>query len=86
MTKEEIQIEVAKSAKRDYLRKIMDWEDGDLTANEEICFFAELIKSGLAWTLQGMYGRNASHLIEVGCIDKQGNVLRLIDEDVKLND
>ena len=47
--------------------KIMDWESGMMTDEEEIInFFQELIDSGKAWTLQGHYGRTATALIEAG--------------------
>jgi hypothetical protein len=54
------------------LDKIMAWEAGEMTAEAEAEFFQELIDSGLAWKLQGMYGRAAAHLIEQGvCHAKQ---------------
>jgi hypothetical protein len=34
--------------------------------NEIIEFFQELINNGMAWTLQGHYGRTAQALIEQG--------------------
>lgn len=47
--------------------KIMDWESGLMTTEEEVVdFFQELIDSGMAWTLQGCYGRGAAALIEQG--------------------
>lgn len=53
---------------------IIAYESGELTDQEVVYFFAELVKSGLAWNLQGHYGRTASALIEHGLIDEQGNV------------
>jgi hypothetical protein len=43
-----------------------------LTTEEQIELFARLIKSGMAWTLQGHYGRTAKYLIEIGAIDRDG--------------
>jgi hypothetical protein len=53
---------------------IIAYESGELTDQEFVYFFAELIKSGLAWKLQGHYGRTASALIDRGLIDEQGKV------------
>lgn len=53
---------------------IIAYESGELTDQEFVYLFAELVKSGLAWNLQGHYGRTASALIDHGLIDEQGNV------------
>ncbi|TXJ25418.1 MAG: hypothetical protein E6Q24_14870 [Chitinophagaceae bacterium] len=45
---------------------MMDWEIGELCEEETIVLFQGLIDSGLAWKLQGMYGRCAEALIEEG--------------------
>lgn len=46
--------------------KIMAYENGDLDEESTITLFQELINSGLAWSLQGHYGRTAKALIEAG--------------------
>jgi hypothetical protein len=58
----------------DYIDSIIDYEQGDMTEQEMVYFFAELIKSGIVWELQGHYGRTASALIREGWIDSEGNV------------
>ena len=54
---------------------IIAFESGEVTDQECIEGFAQLVKSGLAWSLQGTYGRTAVALIEAGLIDRDGNVL-----------
>ena len=45
---------------------IMCFEDGAMDEEETIVFFQKLIDSGMAWRLQGSYGRAAMSLIEQG--------------------
>jgi len=45
---------------------IMDYESGNVTSNELIEGFQNLINSGIVWNLQGSYGRMARSLIEQG--------------------
>ena len=54
--------------------KIIDFECGLLDDTGVLELFAELIKNGMAWTLQGSYGRTASSLIDAGYIDTDGNI------------
>ena len=46
--------------------KIIAYEQGDLSHDETIELFQSLINSGLAWQLQGHYGRTATALIDAG--------------------
>jgi hypothetical protein len=48
------------------LNKILLYEDGALDEEETVELFQELVNSGLAWKLQGKYGRTASALITAG--------------------
>ena len=50
----------------DMLDKIMAYEGGEMDTEDTIEFFQELIDNGMAWTLQGHYGRTAKELIERG--------------------
>lgn len=61
---------------------IIAYESGELGAEDILRLFGDLVASGLAWQLQGCYGRQAAAFIERGFLDRQGNVLRHIhDED-----
>jgi hypothetical protein len=62
--------------------KIIAYEIGELRAEDTLKLFAELIKTGLAYTLQGHYGRTAQALIEGGYISKQGKILKTIEPDL----
>lgn len=47
-------------------RKFDAYESGQMTEDEIVEFFQQLIDNGMAWTLQGHYGRTAAYLIEQG--------------------
>jgi hypothetical protein len=61
----------------DTLAFIMDVEGGmeDMTPERYIDGFAEMIRTRLAFNLQGSWGRAAQYLIDNGYIDRDGNVL-----------
>lgn len=50
----------------DHVDKIIAFETGEMSEEEMIEFFQELIDSGLCWKLQGCYGRTATALINAG--------------------
>jgi len=52
----------------DIFEKVCKYEEGKMSEEEIISFFQELVNSGVAWTLQGHYGRMAMHLIEDGLV------------------
>ena len=52
-------------------------EGEDATNQERLQAFGYLVKSGLAWSLQGATGRAAQYLIDKGFITKDGEVTEL---------
>ena len=54
------------AAEFDVLAFIVAYEDGELEHDEIVEGFQHLIDNGMAWTLQGSYGRLAAHFIEIG--------------------
>ena len=61
---------VAKT-KPDFVDQIIAYEGGEMSDQDTIEFFQELINTGQAWTLQGHYGRMATSLIASGYCHKK---------------
>lgn len=56
----------------DQLDLMMRWEADELTDKETDTLFQSLVDSGLAWKLQGCYGRMAMALYRLGRIKIPG--------------
>lgn len=65
----------AEAAEYDLTGAIIDFEAGELDKAGVLNLFSHLIKTGMAWTLQGSYGRMAASLIESGHISRTGDIL-----------
>ncbi len=52
---------------------ILDYETGNMEPERVIPFFQHLIDTGMAWSLQGSYGRTAMALIESGQCTRSPN-------------
>ena len=72
----------------DLVATIMEYEDGALTENAMLDLFAILVKNGMAWNLQGHYGRMAGFLVRSGLLTPEGVVTefgrQVADGDVEL--
>jgi len=60
----------------DQLSMMIDFEEGLLSDSDILVLFSGLIRSGLAWSLQGSYGRMAARLIDNGFISNEGIILQ----------
>ena len=70
----------------DLVSQIMSYEVGELDDVGILNLFSGLIETGMAYTLQGSYGRMAHRLIEAGLLTNRGVItpyaLREIDFEV----
>lgn len=59
---------------RDTVDGIIAYENGELDTRGIVELFSELVRTGLAWQLQGFYGRTAKTLIDRGILDRKGTI------------
>jgi hypothetical protein len=54
------------------VNQIIAYENGEFVDDEKsvIALFQELVNNGMAWTLQGNYGRYANALLERGLVHR----------------
>jgi hypothetical protein len=55
----------------DVTSAIIEYENGGLNDEQTIELFQYLVDTGLAWRLQGTYGRIASRFIDAGLIKRK---------------
>ena len=53
---------------------IINFEEQQCTIEEILELFTVLIQTGMAWSLQGSYGRLARHLIDQGSLSDDGTI------------
>ncbi len=57
-----------------FLDDIIKFEDGQMGLPEQVLLFSRLVKSGIAWHLQGFYRRTAEQAIHSGLLSEHGDV------------
>jgi len=55
-------------------QRVVEYETEEHSLEWIVQLFADLIATGLAWQLQGRYGREAKAMIDEGIITVQGDV------------
>lgn len=60
------------NAPYDSFSAIMAYENGELSEEDTLELFQYLVDTGMAWTLQGHYGRQAHALLQAGAITQHG--------------
>jgi hypothetical protein len=73
-------VTATKTKEFDVVGAVIDFEGGDMSPNRVIEFFSHLLKTGMAWKLQGSYGRAAQSLIAEGYLERDGTILRYPQE------
>lgn len=58
----------------DLMNRVVQYESEENSLEWIVQLFADLIATGLAWQLQGRYGREAKAMIDEGIITVQGDV------------
>jgi hypothetical protein len=63
------------SEQSDIVGRMIAFENGELSNGEALELFGELVKTGMAWELQGAYGRTAGDLIGRGFLTEEGDIV-----------
>ncbi|WJN62843.1 hypothetical protein [Streptomyces phage phiScoe2] len=63
---------------------LISYEEGMLDDGDTLALFGTLVKTGMAWTLQGHYGRTARNLIDSGYLTEEGEVTEFAEFELDL--
>lgn len=74
-----------KTKKYDLVGAIMQYESGELSDNDTLELFSQIIKRKLMYTLQGHYGRTASALIQDDFLTNNGEYTDKAKEFIENN-
>jgi hypothetical protein len=58
----------------DQVDQLIAYEQGELSEEDTIALFQSLLDTGLAWQLQGHYGRATQALLDAGVIKRRERV------------
>lgn len=61
--------ELREKVQKNLTEYLIKWETAEMPDDEELILFEYLINSGMAFTLQGIYGRQTDWLIRLGCFN-----------------
>ena len=58
----------------DFVSALMQFEADKLSQEDDLFFMSHMVKTGLAWSFQGWYGRQAMHLMDLGLLKQDGDL------------
>lgn len=61
-----LNLKLKEEIKKDLSTYLFKWEDDELNERETLYLFEELGNSGMAFSLQGRFGRNTAHFFQCG--------------------
>ena len=64
-----------KKKKMNLVDRVIAFEDGELSQEEVLELFSELLKTGVIYGFQGRYHREVAMFIDSGLLDINGNIL-----------
>ena len=68
------------------MEMVYQYEDGDLSWDQEVYMFSELLSSGLVWSLKGKrgcYGQRAMDLIKLGVLNEPMDIKTFGNHDYR---